>query len=114
MRAALLALLLTLTAGVAQATPQLSYSLIKGTVFADTFPLQGAKVTIIRVDGDVKQQKKTRQEAYSDRNGEFAFRMNVGPARFQVKVESKGYPTALKEVEVSGDERADISVILKK
>lgn len=114
MRAVLLLLLLTLAAGEGRAAAQVNYSLVKGTVFADTFPLRGAKVTIVRVDVDAKQQKKTKREAYSDRNGEFAFRMDVGPAKFRVTVESKGYQTEMKEVEVSGEERADISVILKK
>lgn len=114
MRAALLLLLLTVMAGDGLAGTQVDYSLIKGTVFAEAHPFRGAKVTILRIDIDAKKQKKTRKEYYSDRNGEFAFRMDVGPARFRVTVEAKGFKTEMKEVEVSGDERADISVILKK
>jgi hypothetical protein len=94
---------------------QSNFSLIKGTVFTSggqTVP--GAKVTIVRADIEAKQQKKSRKETTSDRFGEFAFRMDVGPAKFHLTVEAQGFPKQDKEVEVAGDERADISVILKK
>jgi hypothetical protein len=94
---------------------QKTFSLIKGTVFtADGHPVTGAKVTILRSDVAPKQQKKGRKETSSDQQGEFAFRMDVGPAKFHLTVEAQGFPKQEKDVEVSGDERADISVILKK
>ena len=94
---------------------QKNFSLIKGTVFmSDGHPLAGAKVTITRTDGEPKQQKKSRKESSSDRQGEFAFRMDVGPAKFHLTVEAPGFPKQEKDVEVGGDERTDISVILKK
>jgi uncharacterized GH25 family protein len=93
---------------------QTNYSLIKGTVFtAQGRPVQGAKVVIIRSDVDAKLQKKSRKEIMSDRNGEFAFRMDVGPAKFRLTAEVKGLQTAEKEIEVSGDERVDVSMVLK-
>jgi len=92
-----------------------NFSLIKGTVFtSDGRPVQGAKITIVRSDIETKQHKKSQKEAISDRLGEFAFRMDVGPAKFHLSVEAQGFPKQEKEVEVAGDERADISVILKK
>jgi uncharacterized GH25 family protein len=95
-------------------TGQTNYSLIKGTVFtAHGRPVQGAKVVIVRNDVDAKLQKKSRKEILSDRNGEFAFRMDVGPAKFRLTAEVKGLQTAEKEIEVSGDERVDVSVVLK-
>jgi len=94
---------------------QTNYSLIKGTVFtAEGQSFQGAKVTVIRMDIDAKQQKKTRREAVSDRLGEFAFRLAVGPAKFHLTVEAAGFPKQEKDVEILGDERADVSIVLKK
>jgi hypothetical protein len=40
--------------------------------------------------------------------------MDVGPAKFHLTVEAPGFPKQEKDVEVGGDERTDISVILKK
>lgn len=94
---------------------QTNFSLIKGTVFSsEGRPVAGAKVTIARVDVEPKQQKKSRKEAVSDRMGEFAFRMDVGPAKFHVAVEAQGFAKQEKDIEVAGDERADFSVVLKK
>ena len=94
---------------------QPNYALVKGNVFTeDGRTFSGAKVTIFRTDVDAKRQKKSRQEAYSDNNGEFAFRMDIGPAKFHVTGEAKGFKTVEKEIEVSGNERTDISVVLKK
>ena len=94
---------------------QSKFSLIKGTVFtADGRPVGGAKVTIVRTDVDPKLQKKTRKESSSDSQGEFAFRMDAGPAKFHLTVEISGFPKQEKDVEVGGDDRTDISVILKK
>jgi len=92
-----------------------NFSLIKGTVFTpDGRPVPGAKITIVRSGIEAKEQKKSRKEAISDRLGEFAFRMDVGPAKFHLSVEAQGFPKQEKEVEVAGDERADISFVLKK
>jgi uncharacterized GH25 family protein len=94
---------------------QKNFSLIKGTVFTpDGHSVPGAKVTIVRTDLEPKQQKRTHKESSSDSQGEFAFRMDVGPAKFHLIVEVTGFPKQERDVEVRGDERADISVILKK
>jgi len=94
---------------------QKPFSLVRGTVFTpDGHPVPGAKVTIVRTDLEPKQRKKAQKESSSDSQGEFAFRMDVGPAKFHVTVAVTGFPKQEKEVEVGGDERADISVILRK
>ena len=94
---------------------QKTFSLIKGTVFtSDGHPVPGARISITRTDTEPKQQKKSRKESSSDQQGEFAFRMDAGPAKFHLTVEAPGFPKQEKDVEVGGDERADISVILKK
>ena len=113
MKNSLLCFLCLLVAGSLLA--QKNFSLVKGTVFtSDGHPLPGAKITIIRSDIEPKQQKKTRKESSSDQQGEFALRMDVGPAKFHLSVEAQGFPKQEKDVEVGGDERADISVVLKK
>ena len=113
MKNSLLFVLCLLLAGSAYA--QKSFSLIKGTVFtADGRPVGGAKVMIVRTDVDPKLQKKTRKESSSDSQGEFAFRMDAGPAQFHLTVAVAGFPKQEKDVQVGGDERTDISVILKK
>src|SRR2546430_9835301 len=87
---------------------QTNYSLIKGTVFtAEGQSFQGAKVTVIRMDIDAKQQKKTRREAVSDRLGEFAFRLAVGPAKCQFAVEAGGFSKQEQEARISGRGRHD-------
>ena len=94
---------------------QANFCLVKGTVFSpEGRPFPGAKVGIARMDIQPKQQKKLLKQAVSDRLGEFAFRMNVGPAKFRVTVEAPGFAKQEKEIEVVGDERTDISVVLKK
>jgi hypothetical protein len=94
---------------------QTNFCLVKGTVFSpEGRPVPGAKVVIVRVDIQPKQQKESLKQAVSDRLGEFAFRMNVGPAKFRVTVEAPGFATQEKDIEVVGDERTDISVVLKK
>jgi len=94
---------------------QTNFCLVKGTVFnPEGRPVPGAKVVIVRVDILPKQQKESLKQAVSDRLGEFAFRMNVGPAKFRVTVEAPGFAKQEKEIEVVGDERTDISVVLKK
>jgi hypothetical protein len=54
------------------------------------------------------------QEARRILHARFAVRMDVGPAKFHLIVETPGFPKQEKDLEVGGDERADISVILKK
>ena len=94
---------------------QTNFCLVKGTVFSpEGRPFPGAKVGIARMDIQPKQQKKLLKQAVSDRLGEFAFRMNVGPAKFRVTVEAPGFAKQEKDIEVVGDERTDISVVLKK
>jgi uncharacterized GH25 family protein len=94
---------------------QKSFSLVKGTVFTpDGHPAPGARVTIVRTDVEPKQQKKTRKESSSDQQGEFAFRMDAGPAKFHLAIEMSGFTKQEKDVEVSSDERTDISIILQK
>jgi len=40
--------------------------------------------------------------------------MNVGPAKFRATVEAPGFAKQEKDIEDMGDERTEISVVLKK
>src|ERR1043166_9654200 len=71
---------------------QKNFSLIKGTVvMSDGHPLAGAKVTITRTDAEPKQQKKSRKESSRDQQGELAFRMDVGRAKFHLMGETRKF-----------------------
>ncbi len=101
------------------------YALIFGTVFsADGRLAYGVPVKVRRAD-----KKKTLQEAMSDHQGEFAFRVPPGPADYVVwadlkPAKKKGGQGAGKapageassgmevKVHVAGDERVDISLHL--
>ena len=94
---------------------QAGYSLIKGTVFtAEGRSFQGARITVVRTDVDDKRQKKSRKVGASDRLGEFAFRLDAGPAKYRLTIEAPGFPKQERDIEISGDERTDLSIVLKK
>ena len=94
---------------------QANFSLLKGTVFtSEGRSFQGAKVTVVRVDIDVKQQKKSRKDGISDSQGEFAFRLDVGPAQYHLTVEAPGFPKQERDVSIWRDEHTDVSIVLKK
>lgn len=94
---------------------QSNYSLIKGTVFTpEGRSFQGAKITVVRSDVDAKQQKKSRKEAISDRLGEFAFRLDVGPAKFHLTIDAPGFAKLERDIQIATDERTDVSIVLKK
>ena len=89
------------------------YALIYGTVYGpDARPVEGVHVRIRK-----KDDKKPKYEQYSDRRGEFAQRVPVGPADYVIYADLKGNKTKLKPgkeaaVHIDGDERQDISLHL--
>ena len=87
------------------------YALIFGTVFdAQQHPVAGVKIRIRRAD-----QKKAKWELISDRRGEFAQRLPVGPADYLIRPELKDKQAAEKaevKVHIEKDERQDIAVHL--
>jgi hypothetical protein len=93
------------------------YALIFGTVWDPAGnPLYAVKVKIRRAD-----EKKVRWEVYSNRTGEFAQRVPVGPGDYVVWADVKGYklPDGRRvqagpevKVHIDGDERADIGLHL--
>ncbi|HBY59332.1 MAG TPA: hypothetical protein DEH78_05890 [Solibacterales bacterium] len=89
-------------------------ALIAGTVFREPgFALPGAEVT---VDPDQKKPKKLkvkRTVLRSDARGEWALRVPAEPLRYTVTVKAAGFQTVTRDVEIHGEERADVYVELK-
>jgi hypothetical protein len=84
------------------------YALIKGSVFReDGFSIQGARVSCRRVS-----DSKPKWETSSGDGGEFAFRLPVGKMQYIVTADLKGFEPGSKTVEITNDERQDISIVL--
>jgi hypothetical protein len=90
---------------------QPDYALIFGTVFdAQQRPAAGVRIQIRRAD-----KKKAKWELISDRRGEFAQRVSIGPADYVVRPELKDKQAAEKaevKVHIEKDERRDIALHL--
>ena len=83
-------------------TPQ---ALLFGSVFQENgFSLRGARVVVANV-GHPREKK----EAKTNVQGEFAVRVPAGKARYTVEVSAEGFATQSKTIEVTGDERIDLS-----
>lgn len=91
------------------------YALIYGTVYAPNDSLaQGVRVLIRQQDG-----KKRKYELISDRRGEFAQRVPLGPATYTVSIDPKSLtkdahfkPGKGLTVKIEKDERQDIALHL--
>jgi len=113
-RSIFLALLLPLAASfcAAQGKPAKQpppFAVIAGTVFRDPgFAQRGATVVLTAKAAP----KKTLDQLVSDSNGEFAFRVPAGPNTYVVTASLKGFTTARQEIEISGDERINATLLL--
>lgn len=95
-----------------------SYAVIGGTVFQENgFSLPGAAVSLSLVapnpvTANLKEgsllRKFKKMDAISDARGEFAFRVSAVAAHYLVKASAKGFQPALHEVEVSGEQFAEV------
>ncbi len=109
------ALLLLCAAFGFAADKRAPYALIYGTVFSPSGSLaQGVRVVIRQQSGG-----KHKYQLVSDRRGEFAQRVPVGPASYLVSIDpgSLGKHLAVKpgkdvEVKIEKDERQDIALHL--
>lgn len=76
-----------------------------GSVFQENgFSLRGARVIVTNID-----QPKDRRETATDVQGEFAVRVPAGKAKYSVEVSAPGFAPEKKSVEVTGDERIDLT-----
>jgi len=85
-------------------------AIIAGTVFESSgLLLRGAKVEAASADGG-----RVLGRAVSDSRGEFAIRVPAGRADYIVAAEARGFERGEKKVEVYGDEKVRISLILSR
>ena len=98
--------LVGLASGQKKAEP---YALIHGSVFLESGRSQpGAKVVLT---SKAKPDNKI-QEQISSSQGEFAFRVPPGPASYFLTATLKGFEPATKEVEISGQEQINKTLLL--
>jgi Carboxypeptidase regulatory-like domain len=114
---ALLLLTLTLTgisyAGKKQKGGE-TYAVVGGTVFRESgLSLPGAEVAISPDPQAGQTAVKLRDsKAVSDSRGEFAFRVPVTAMRYTVKAKLKGFEPQQKSVDIEGEQRTDVTLIL--
>jgi hypothetical protein len=90
------------------------YGVVGGTVFQNSgYALPGASVTI-SADPQPGQTPVKLQypRAISDSRGEFAFRVPVTAMRYTVKAGLKGFEPQQKSVDIEGEQRIDVTLIL--
>jgi hypothetical protein len=105
---ALLAALLLAAFAQAQKKPE-PYAVVRGSVFLDSGRTQpGAKVVLT---AKAKPDKKL-QEQISSPQGEFAFRVPPGPTTYILTATMKGFEPASKEVDVTGQEEINKTLLL--
>ncbi len=80
-------------------------AVLAGSVFQESgFLVRGARVVVTNA-GRPREKKETA----TDLQGEFAVRVPAGKARYTVEVAAEGFLPQQKTVEVSGDERIDLT-----
>jgi hypothetical protein len=99
-------------------TAQDSYALIAGSVFrpnGTAFPSIEVVLTPepdAPADGKKVKKPKALKET-SNFRGEFTFRVPAKPMRYTLSVRTSGFKPLLKTVQVAGDERQDVSLMLE-
>jgi hypothetical protein len=90
-----------------------SFAIVAGTVFRESgLSLAGAEVTLMPQGGDDGGKPAKAQRQSSDARGEFAFRVPAEHARYQVTASAKGFQKQEKSVEIQGEERTDVTLVL--
>ena len=108
------ALFFALSAPLCAADKEEAYALIAGTVFRPTGQsMPSVEVLLTPEPGDPKAKKPKPQRQTSTFRGEFTFRVPAKPMRYTLSVRSSGYQPLTKTVEVAGDERQDVSLMLE-
>lgn len=106
--AGLLLLLLLSVAGAAAEKKKSRFvreAILAGTVFQESgFLLRGARVVVYNVE-----RPKDKKEAATDLQGEFAVRVPAGKGRYAMEASAPGFVSDSKTVEVSGDERLEVT-----
>lgn len=90
-----------------------AYSVVAGTVFREPgFALPGAEVTISSIEDEAAGKKARKMTFTANTRGEFAFHVPSVKAAYNVSVAIKGFIGQQKKVEVSPDERVDVTFVL--
>jgi hypothetical protein len=91
------------------------YAVVGGTVFRESgLSLPGAEVVIVPDPQPGQTSVKLRDsKAVSDSRGEFAFRVPVTAMRYTVRAKLKGFETQQKSVDIEGEQRSDVTLILR-
>ena len=95
-----------------QQAPQ-AFAIIGGTVFRESglaFPGVEVMLTPATTGNSGKSGKSQRQA--TDARGEFAFRVSLEPMRYKVTASAKHFVPQEKTVEVRGEERTDVTLML--
>ena len=92
-----------------------SYALIAGSVFRPNGTSMPSVEVVLTAEPDEKQagKKPKAQKQTSNFRGEFSFRVPAKPMRYTLSVRSSGYKPLTKTVQVAGDERQDVSLMLE-
>lgn len=90
------------------------YALIAGTVFKPPgVAMASAEVVLAPVADDKGGKKPKTQKQTSNFRGEFSFRVAAKAMRYTLSVRVSGYKPLEKTVEIAGDERQDVSLLLE-
>lgn len=90
------------------------YALIAGSVFRPNgASMPSVEVTLSAEPDEQKGKKPKARKQTSNFRGEFTFRVPAKPMRYTLSVRSSGYKPLTKTVQVAGDERQDVSLMLE-
>jgi hypothetical protein len=91
-----------------------SYALIAGSVFRPNgTAMPSVEVVLTPEPGEKPARKPKSQKQTSNFRGEFTFRVPAKAMRYTLSVRASGYKPLTKTVEVAGDERQDVSLMLE-
>ena len=112
---ALVAILSPAHAAKKKAEPE-SYALVSGTVFRDPgFALPNVAVTLTPALPDEAPSAKIKKlQTVTNPRGEFIFRVPPSKMRYTVKASAKGYREEEKTVEVEGETRVEVTLLLRE
>ena len=90
-----------------------NYAIISGSVFQDDgYALPGADVTLAPESESGRNAKPV--QAVSDSRGEFVVRVPPDAMRYSITVHAKGYQSTQKSVEVTGEQRVEVTFQLER
>ena len=100
--------------GAAAVPAEEAYALIAGSVFRPNgASMPSVEVSLTAEPDEQKGKKPKAQKQTSNLRGEFAFRVPAKPMRYTLSVRSSSYKSLTKTVQVAGDERQDVSLMLE-